>query len=126
MRELFLKNLLSKDKKRRELFFCEHTEQGDCVQDVEKKTVYRIKEILEFTDLFDLELFLERKKEDITSHQTFIIRHYDSKSGCEKFIHKVAGNKYVVFKDKVIILYISKCVKKTIIHKKQSSEAFLA
>lgn len=126
MRELFLKNLISKDKKRSELFFSEHFEKEGLIQDIQKKTVYRIKEILEFTDLFDLELFLERKKEDVAFHQTFVIRHYNSKTGCEKFIHKVLGNKYVVFKDRVIVLNISQCVKKTFINKKQSTPSISA
>jgi len=62
MREMVLKNLISDDKRRRELFVSEHSEGKDIVQEIEKKSVYVIKEILEVTQNFDKELFLHQKK----------------------------------------------------------------
>ena len=117
MRELLVKNFVSKDKRRTELFLCEHYENNGIVQEIEKKTVYRLKEILEFTDIFDLELFLERKKADIALRQKFVIRHQSKKTGTEKFIYKVVGDQYIVLSDKVVIFKMSQYVKKIIIHK---------
>ena len=114
MRELLLKNFVSKDKKRTELFLSERFEQGGIVQEIEKKTAYRIKEILEFTDVLDLDLYLEQKKEQAPSVQRFIIRNRSARGGIDKSIYKIVANQYIVVKDKIIAISTSQYVKKTI------------
>ena len=120
MRELLLKNFVSKDKRRSELFLCEHYERNGTIQEIEKKTVYRLKDILEFTDIFDLELFLERRKEKITERQKFVIRYQSKRTGTEKLLYKVVGDQYIVLNDKVIIFHVAQYVKKIITYKNKA------
>jgi hypothetical protein len=113
MREMVLKNLISEDKRRREIFLSERTERKNVVQALEKKTVCEIKEILEITQDFDLELFLQQKKAEGCSKptQTFIIRIYDTKEEKDKFIYKVIGDQYLVVEDKIFLLHVVKYFK---------------
>ena len=120
MRELLLKNFVSKDKRRTELFLCEHYENNGIIQEIEKKTIYRLKEVLEFTDFFDLELFLERNKEKITERQKFVIRRRSEREGIEKYLYKVIGDQYIVLNDKVVIFHVAQYVKKIVAYKNKA------
>ncbi len=122
MRELLVKNRISKDKKRGELFLSEHYEKEDVIQEIEKKTVYKVKEILEFTSISDLELFLNQKNKDGVPTQRFIIRNRDAKTGTLKVTYKITGEQCVVLNEKVVIVKVSQYVKKTIISKKKNQE----
>ncbi|HOW35227.1 MAG TPA: hypothetical protein PL155_02270 [Candidatus Omnitrophota bacterium] len=117
MHELLFRNSVSKDKKRTELFSSELMENTGAVQELEKKTVYAVKEILEFTDPFDLELFLNQKKKEGAPPQTFIIRNRNTRQRKDKVLYKVVGSQYVVLGDKVFVLQSSQYVKKTIAYK---------
>ena len=122
MRELLVKNFLSKDKKRKELFLSEHYEKEGIIQEIEKRTVYRVRAVLEFTDIFDLELYLNRKNsEGENSCQRFIVRSHNNKTGAHKFIYKTIGNQYVVADNKVIVLYVTQFLKRTIVRKSTPS-----
>ena len=46
MRQLLLRNFISKDKRQSGVLLCEHFEREGTIQEVEKKTVYKVKEIL--------------------------------------------------------------------------------
>lgn len=113
MRELLLKNLISRDKKRSELFLSEHFEKDGIVQDFEKRTVYRVLEILEFTDTVDLELYLTQKKKEDSDVQTFIIKSKNRRDGISRFIYKVVGHQYVVLADKIYVMKVSQYIKRT-------------
>ena len=113
MRELLFKNYVSKDRKRTELFLSEHFEQDGIAQDMEKKISYRIKDILEFTHVCDLELFLEQKSKEEDCFQTFIISNYNNDAGTAKFIYKIVGEQYLVLGDKILVLKVSQYIKKT-------------
>ena len=111
MRELLLKNFVSKDKRQKELFLSEHFESEGIAQDFEKKITYTVVDILEFTDTLDLELFLEqKKKEDLI--QTYVVKARNTRAGINKFIYKIVGEQYVVFADKVFVLKISQYIKR--------------
>ncbi len=116
MRQLLLKNLVSKNKKRTELLLSEYHEAEGVTQYIEKRTVYSVKHIFEFTHISDIELFLEQKKKENIGSQTFIVRKYDSHRGGSKFIHKTQGLQYVILKDKVFILEMSQCIKKIVMN----------
>lgn len=117
MRELLVKNHLSKDKRRKELFLSEHYEKEGVIQEIEKRTVYRIRAILEFTTVTDLELFLSQKSKEDFASQRFIIRSRNTKTGVHKFIYKTVGNQYVLSDNKAIILYVTQFLKRTIVRK---------
>lgn len=106
MREMLLKNLISEDKRRREIFVSEHTQRENLIQDLEKKSVYVIKEVLDVTQDCDLELFLHQKKTEglFKPAKTFIIKIRDTKQERVKFIYKVLGDQYVVLEDKIYLL----------------------
>ena len=123
MRELLFKNLVSKDKKRTELLLSEHFEGEGLVQDIEKRTVYRVKEILEFTDTSDLELFLSQKNKDNSPPRRFIIKSRTTRTATNKFIYKIVGEQFVVLNDKVFRLEVSQCLKKVIIHKNKNEKS---
>ena len=112
MRELLLKNLVSRDKKRTELFLLEHYEHNGIVQQIEKRTIYKIKEILEFTDFADLELFLKQKAKEDSSIRRFIIKSHISRNHTDKLIYKVIANQYVVLSGKIFVLKVSQYLKK--------------
>lgn len=118
MRELLLKNRVSPDKKISELFMAEHLDEGSLIQDFEKRMVYNVVDILEFTDAFDLELFLEQKRKEGHSPQTYIIKSRNSRMSKNKFFYKVVGKQYVVLNDKVFVLKVSQYLKKTVTLKK--------
>ena len=122
MRELLFKNLVSKDKKRTELLLSEHFEGEGIVQDIEKRTVYRVKEILEFTDTSDLELFLSQKNKENSTSRRFIIKSRTTRTATSKFIYKIIGEQFVVLNDKVFRLEVSQCLKKVIIHKNKNEK----
>ena len=119
MRELLLKNLVSKDKRCAELFLSEHFERGGLIHEIEKKTIYKVKAILEFTGVLDLELFVDQKTKENAPTQRFIIRKRDTRAGCDKLFYKVTGEQFIVLNDKVMVLKLSQYVKKTIINKAQ-------
>ena len=73
------------------------------MQDLEKRIKYRIKDVLEFTDTFDLELFLDKKSKEESSVRTFIIRNQNTKTGMTKFIYKILGEQYLVLGDKILV-----------------------
>ncbi len=111
MHELLLKNKTSNDKRRSELFLSEHFEKDHVIQDVEKRIVYAIKEVLEFTDPVDLVAFLEQKKKQDKTPQVFLIRSHNTKEGINKYIYKVVGEQVVVLDDKIFILKVSHYLK---------------
>ena len=114
MRELLLRNLTSRDKRRTELFFSEHFEKAGLVQDFEKKTVFSIKEILEFTDHIDLTVYLEQKSKEESTNQTYLIKSHDTEEDIHKYIHKVVGEQFVVLDDKVFIVKVSQYTKRMV------------
>ncbi len=113
MREMVMKNLISEDKLRRELFVSERTEGKNLVQDLEKKSTYVIKEILDVTQDCDLQLFLQQKKTQglFKPAKTFIVRIQDSKEGKVKFVYKVLGDQYIVVKDRIFLLGVTQYLK---------------
>ncbi len=113
MREMVLKNMISEDKRRRELFCAEHSQRNNCTQDIEKKSIYAIKEILEITQDFDLELFLKQKKEKglFKPTKTFIVKIQNTKEAKVKFIYKAFGDQYIVSGDKIFILNVAQYFK---------------
>jgi hypothetical protein len=121
MRELLVKNLVSKDKKRKELFLSEHFEKEGVIQEIEKRTVYRIKAILEFTDISDLELFLNQKSKEDFAEQRYVIKNRSNKSGIYKFIYKILGTQYVVLDDRIIVVFVSQYMKRTLFMKPKNS-----
>ena len=114
MRELLFKNFVSKDRRKTELFLSEHFANNGFAQDLEKRITYRIKEVLEFTDIFDLELFLKQKSAQDTPSHTFIVRNQNSQRGTAKIIYKILGEQYLVVGDRIVIVKVSQHVKKTI------------
>lgn len=108
-----MKNLISEDKRRRELFICEHSERDNIIQDIEKKTVYAVKEVFDVTSEFDLELFLRQKKTEglFKPAKTFIVKIQDTKEGRTKFIYKVLGEQYIVVEDRVFLLGVTQYLK---------------
>lgn len=122
MREILIKNQLSRDKKRTELFLNEHFEKEGVIQEIEKKTVYRIKSVLEFTNVADLDLFLEQKKRENTVPSRFLIRSRDKRTATTRFLYKIVGEQFVLLKDKVVVMKVSQYVKKTITHKNETEK----
>ena len=124
MREILVRNLVSNDKRRKELFLSECFENEGKLHEIEKRTVYKVKAILDFTSEFDLHLFIDQKLKEESNTQRFIIRKHDKRSGRDGLFYKVTGEQFVMLKDKVLILKVSQYVKKTIIHK-DKAEQFL-
>ena len=122
MRELLIKNLHSKDKKRTELFLNEHYEKEGVIQEIEKKTVYRIKSILEFTNASDLDIFLEQKKRENVPPSRFLIRSRDKQTATTRFLYKIVGEQFVLLKDKIVVMKVSQYVKKTVIRKNETEK----
>lgn len=121
MRELLFRNVVSQNKKRRELLLSEHLEKDNFIHHVEKKMVYIIKEALEFNDPLDLEKFLNQKEKQEIPAQTFIVRSRNTREKMDKFIHKITGDQYVVTKDKIFVLKVLRYVKKTVSRKKEEA-----
>ena len=119
MRELLLKNYISPDKKRSELLLTEYFETEHSVLNFEKKTVYKVKETLEFTDIFDLELFLSQKKKEEIPPQTYIVKSRDKRKGRIKVLYKTVGIQHAVLGDKVFVVEVSQFVRKIVEHKKE-------
>ncbi len=117
MREMVLKNLISDDKRRREIFVSERTERQNFIQALEKKSVYVVKEVLDVTQNFDLELFLLQKKSEgcFKPAKTFIIKIHDTHEGKDKFIYKVIGDQYLVLNDKIFLLGVVQYLKLEVI-----------
>lgn len=114
MRELLLKNVASGDKKRTELFMSERFEEAGFLQEFEKKTAYVIKDVLEFTDVFDLELFLSQKKKEASYQETFLVKTRNNRFGQSTLLYKTVGNQYVVLGDKIFVIHVVQSLKKTI------------
>ena len=109
MRELVLKNLISPNKKRRAIFLSESYEKEGCLQKLEKRSVCVIKDIVQITDNFDIEAYLDRKKKDgkFNPQQTYIVKTHDSKKLRDKFIYKIQKDLYTVLDNK---LYVARIV----------------
>ena len=122
MRELLVKNRVSQDKRQRELFLAEHYEKGGVIQEVEKKTVYKVREILEFTHICDLETFLNQEGKRGSPFKRFIIKNHSTKTGTLKIIYKIIGEQYVILKDKILVVSVSQYVKKILIHRTAQKE----
>ncbi|GEM_PF-1855675 len=118
MHELLFKNRISPDKKQRELFLSEHFEKPNYSQDIEKKTIYKVKQVLEFSDPKDAELFLNKESAHNPHVERFIVKSRSKKDATDKFIYKIIGNQYVLLKDKIIVLKIVQYVKKTFTYRK--------
>ena len=124
MREVLVRNLASQDKRRKELFLSEHFENEGKLYEIEKRTIYKVRAVLDFTSEFDLQLFIDQKLKEESNTQRFIIKKRDKRSGRDGLFYKVTGEQFVMLKDKVLVLKISQYVKKTIIHK-DKAEQFL-
>lgn len=118
MREILLKNLITDDKRRHEIFVSERSEGKDIVQELEKKSVYVIKQVLEITPDFDGGLFLSQKRREglFKPAKTFIIKIHDTKEMKDKFIYKVLGDQYVVLEDKIFLLGVTQYLKIETVH----------
>ncbi len=109
-----------------ELLLTEYFETENSILHFEKKTIYVVKDILEFTDIFDLELYLSQKKKEAVPPETYIVKSRDQRKGRIKTIYKTVGNQHVVLGDKVFILKVSQLVRKTVDCKKQELLAKLS
>ncbi len=119
MRELLFKNSLSCDKKRSELFQTEYFETENSILNFEKKTTYMVKDILEFTDIFDLELYLAQKKKKEIPPQTFIVKNCDKRKARIKIIYKTLSHQHVVLGQRIFVLKVVQFIRKTVSFKKQ-------
>ena len=119
MRELLFKNNISSDRKRSELLQTEYFETDNSVLNFEKKTTYMVKDILEFTDIFDLELYLSQKKKEALTPQTFIVKNRDKRKGRIKIIYKTLSRQHVVVGQKIFVLKVVQMIRKTVSYKKQ-------
>ena len=123
MRQLLFKNFISKDKRKAELFLSEHFEQNGIIKEIEQKTVYRIKEILQFPHKTDLDLYLKRCPLFKSSVQRFIVRKRTPRQGTENYFYKTIANQHLVIQDKVVILSTIRYIKRTLI-RNQNQELF--
>lgn len=112
MRELLFKNLISANRKRKELFMLEHFEEEGVVRELEKRFVYTIKDIFKYRRKKELEAYLNERVEKDSVPQTYIVRSYDSREAREKIIYKITEIQYIVFKDKVVVLQLTQNIKK--------------
>jgi len=99
----------------------EHFEAQGIVQDFEKRIIYSVQQVFQYTDKKELEVFLNQKVQKDSPPQTFVIKTRDSKGKKETSIHKVTGLQYIVLKDKVVILKAIQLVKKTILIKENKA-----
>ncbi len=106
MREMVLKNLVSPNKRRRELFVSESYRDQGISQKLEKKTIYVVKEVLEITSDFDLQLFINRRRKEgkLKPKQTFVTRVSNNNNAQEKIFYKIYGDSYAVIDDKLFII----------------------
>ncbi|MFC1704064.1 hypothetical protein ACFL1E_04710 [Candidatus Omnitrophota bacterium] len=106
MREMVLQNLVSANKRRRELFISESLQEPGLTQTLEKRTIYIVKEVLEITSDFDLQLFLDQRKKEgrLKPKQTFLTRVSSNKDNDEKIMFKVYGDSYAIVDDKIFII----------------------
>jgi len=113
MRELVLKNLRSNDKRRKEIFLSESCERKGCLQKLEKRSVYFVKDVMQITDNFDLELYLDQKRNEGMLHpkQTEVIKTHNSKEAKDKFTYKVWGDLYAVLDNKVYLVGLTQYLK---------------
>lgn len=113
MKELLVRNFASPNKRKREFLTSEYRHQNGINQRIEKKTIYKVKEILQFTDCFDLELFLKRKKQEILP-QTFIVRSCKKEEGQIKIVRKTISEVYAILDDRIFVIQVSYRAKTTI------------
>ncbi|MFC1593931.1 hypothetical protein ACFL38_01225 [Candidatus Omnitrophota bacterium] len=106
MREIVLKNLVSANKRKREVCISESMDESGMTQKMEKRTIYVVKEVLEITSDFDLQLFLlQRTKEGkLKPKQTFVTRVSSQDQAEEKFYYKVYGDTYTIVDDKIFLI----------------------
>ena len=106
MRELVLKNLISLDKKRKEIFVFESLEQQGFTQSLEKRVIYSVKEILPVPKNFDLQVFLDQRRGEgkLQPKQTFLTRICNKDKTNEKFIFKLHCDSYAVVNDKIFFV----------------------
>ena len=118
MREMVLKNLVSDDKKRREIFISESLNEQGAIQKLEKRTIYIIKEVLKVTPDFNLQLILNQRQNEgkMQPKQTYFTRISNSNKSEEKFIYKVYGDSYAMIDDKLFIIRLVQYLKIEFIH----------
>lgn len=106
MRELVLKNLMSQDYKKKEVFLSESYEKEGYLQRLEKQSVYIVEDIKKITGDFDLASYLDQKKHQglLQPKHTYIVKIHDSKKGEDKFTYKICGDLYAIVDDKVYII----------------------
>lgn len=113
MKELLLRNLISDDRRKKEILLSESCERKGCLQRLEKKSVYIVRDIMRMSDNFDLKSYLDQKKNEglLSPKQTYIIKSYDTKKSQDKFTYKVWGDLYAILDDKVYLVRLMQYLK---------------
>ena len=113
MRELLLKNRISSDRKRKDILLLESYERGGCLQRLEKRLTYAVKDIVRINDDFDLEAYLDQKRKEgqLEPRHTHIIKSRNSKASKDEFTYKVSGDIYTVSGDKLYLINLNQCLK---------------
>lgn len=101
MRELVFKNLISKDKKRRDLYISEVDERNGVKTVTKRHSVYIIRESRKITDQNELIKWQKEKSVNCKKRHVFIFKKKDTKSKKDSFICDVVGKFYAVVKDEL-------------------------
>lgn len=124
MRELVLKNLMSQDHKKKEVFLAESYEKEGYLQRLEKQSVYIVEDFKKITENFDLAAYLDQKKHQglLQPKHTYIVKMHDSKRGEDKFIYKTCGDLYAIVDDKVYVIRLKQSLVLDFIQEKEEAQ----
>ncbi len=97
MRELLYKNLISKDRNKRDVFVSETVTKNGISASSQRRCLYFVKEKIEIDKTTDLKKLLKMKKYNQDSSKRFhILKVHDSKAGVDKLICKLMGSFYAI------------------------------
>ena len=113
MRELVLKNIISDDHRRKDIVLSESCKQKDYLQKLDKRFIYTVKDIVPITKDFNLEAYLNHKKDEgqLQPKQTYIVKEHDSKTSKVKFIYRVCGDVYTASDNKLYLIGLTQYLK---------------
>jgi len=101
MRELVFKNLISDDRKRRDLFISETNEKNGVKTVTKRHSTYIISETRKITDPKELAEWQKENSVKYNKRHVFIFKKKDTESKEDSFVCDVVGKFYAVVKDEL-------------------------
>ena len=103
MREIFVRNLTSSDRLKRDCVVTERMQQGECETKIIRRCTYHVQSRTALASTED-SIHWAQSLDPLPPRQVFVTKDYDPETSGERVVYKVLGHFYVVWGREVLCI----------------------